>query len=64
VQLALDDQRIDLAGSVDRPVADDGAAAGLGIDLDFAQVGAVAETQVRRIVSDGGFKPELDRFQR
>ena len=61
VDLALDDHRVDDgADVVDGPEADDLDAAGLRIDLDLADMGAVAEGEARRIVDRRLLQPGLE----
>src|SRR5436190_8699136 len=54
VDLGLDDHRIDDgADIVHRPKGDDFGAASVGVDLDLAEMRAVAEGKARRIVNRG-----------
>src|SRR5262245_36085635 len=65
VNLALDDHRIDDgADVVDAPEADDLDAAGVGIDLELADMRAVAECEARRIVDSGLLQAGLDGLER
>src|SRR5262245_4027816 len=64
VNLALDDHRIDDgADVVDAPEADDLDAASIGIDLDLADMGAVAEGEARWIVNGGLLQAGLDGLE-
>ncbi len=61
VHLALDDQRVDdLADVVDAHVLAHLGRAGLGVDLHGAQVGAVREREVDRVVGGVGVDARLD----
>ena len=65
VQLPLDDPRIDDASKViDRPVANERDAARFLVDLDLAQMRAVAERKVWRIIGGGCFQTRLEACQR
>ena len=65
VDLGLDDHRIDDgADIVHRPKSDDFGAAGVGVDLDLAEMRAVAEGKARRIVNRGLLQAGLERFER
>ena len=60
VDLPIDDHRIDDgADVVDRPETDQLDLAGIRIDLDLADVGAVAEGEIRRIVDRGVLQTRL-----
>ncbi len=51
MQLALDDHRVDhRADIVHRPIADDAHDSGLGVDLGLADMHAVAEGEIGRVV--------------
>ena len=61
MDLAVHDHRIDDgADVVDRPVADELDAPGFGIDLDLADMHAVAEGEVRRVVDGGVLQAGLE----
>ena len=59
LRLAVQDQRIDRAPDIiDGGIADDRDMAGLGIDLDLADLRAVGKARDRQgLVGDGGERP-------
>ena len=65
MRLAMQDHRVDRAADiVDRGVADDLDRAGLGVDLDLADLRAVGEAGDRkRLVRDRGERPPQIRRQ-
>ena len=65
MQLAVHDDRVDDgADVVHRPIPDDRGAAGFRIDLELADMGAVAEREARRVVGGLLVEAGFHGFQR